>query len=336
MLTFTYPWLGVLLLLPIIALLLPKHRTQLAAIRFSRFTLLASLSEQKPSSGAVILKRLFWQRSLTGLSYLALVVATMRPVWLSEPVTVDKVGREMMVAVDLSGSMEAKDFVDLQGEKQRRIDGVKALLIPFLAQRSADRIGLIAFGDDAYLQAPFTQDKHTLSLLLQEMDVRMAGAGTALGDAIGVAVNHFSNAKTMTDSAAKPERKVLLLLTDGNDTSSEFPPLEAARFAAEQGIVIYPIAIGDPTLVGEDRLDMEMLAKIAALTQGQVFEAQDGVAFKNVYQVIEQLQPQLFDSFTIRPKQELYFWPLFIVLLGNLTALIFAASIRAKQGDNHE
>lgn len=328
MLTFSSPWLACLLLLPIVALLLPKHRTQLSAIRFSRFEQLASLSTHKPTQGAVVLRRLFWQRSLATLTYIALVIAAMRPIWLDEPFTLDKVGREMMVAVDLSGSMEARDFVDLKGDKTRRIDGVKSLLLDFLAQRVSDRVGLIAFGDAAYLQAPFTEDKGALSLLLKEMDVRMAGAGTALGDAIGVAVNHFSHSDT--------DNKVLLLLTDGNDTSSEFPPLEAARYAAQQGIVIYPIAIGDPANVGEDSLDIEMLQQIAEITYGQVFEAQDGEAFTQVYNIIETLEPQVFDSFTIRPEKQLYFWPLLIVLGLNLAALIMATWIAQRKRGKHE
>ncbi|GIU29463.1 VWA domain-containing protein [Shewanella schlegeliana] len=323
MLTLTHPWLAILLLLPLLAVLLPKHRTALPAIRFSKFKQLVSLSQRKPSEGAVVLSRLFWQRLLATLTYLALVCAAVRPVWLGEPIQVEQVGREIMVAVDLSGSMEAMDFVDTQGETLRRVEGVKALLQSFLLKRESDRIGLIAFGENAYLQAPFTQDKQILSQLLQEMDVRMAGAGTAIGDAIGVAVNHFEQSEV--------ENKVLLLLTDGNDTSSEFPPLDAAHYAGEQGVVIYPIAIGDPKNVGEDSLDIATLERIAELTQGQVFEADDGQSLIEVYKVLEQLQPQLFESYTIRPEKELYFWPILFVLCINLATLMFVSGRRKLQ-----
>ncbi|ABV87062.1 VWA domain-containing protein [Shewanella pealeana] len=328
MLTLTYPWLAILILLPLLAVLLPKHRTALPAIRFSKFKLLVSLSQRRPSEGAVVLRRLFWQRLLATLTYLALVCAAVRPVWLGEPIQIEQVGREMMIAVDLSGSMEARDFVDPQGEILRRVDGVKALLQSFLLKRDSDRIGLIAFGENAYLQAPFTQDKQILSQLLQQMDVRMAGAGTAIGDAIGVAVNHFEQSEV--------ENKVLLLLTDGNDTSSEFPPLDAAHYAGEQGVVIYPIAIGDPKNVGEDSLDIATLERIADLTQGRVFEADDGQSLIEVYKVLEQLQPQLFDSYTIRPEKDLYFWPILFMLCINLSMLMLVSFRRKPQGTKYE
>lgn len=326
MLSFTYPWLALLILLPFIAVLLPKHRTSLTAIRFSRFDQLAQLSIHKPSEGAVVLTRVFWQRLLLAMTYITLVIAAMRPIWVGEPIQIEQVGREMMVAVDLSGSMEATDFIDTEGNSQRRVDGVKALLQQFLQQRESDRIGLIAFGDSAYLQAPFTQDKKTLSLLLNEMDVRMAGSGTAIGDAIGTAVNHFEQSEV--------DNKVLILLTDGNDTSSKFPPLDAAHYAGEQGVVIYPIAIGDPQNVGEESLDIATLERIAELTNGQVFEAEDGESLRAVYQFIDRLEPQLFDSYTFRPEKDLFYWPLLMSLLLNLTVLVFVASKKQLKGRN--
>ncbi len=215
MLTFSYPWFGLLILLPLVMFLSPKHLTRHTALRFSHFDKLVKVTGTKPTSGAVVISPLWWQRILITLTYLSLVIAATKPVWLGDPVAVEKSGREMMVAVDLSGSMEARDFVDPDGINVRRVDGVKILLEDFLAQREGDRIGLIAFGDDAYLQAPFTEDFSTIAQLLSEMDVRMAGAGTALGDAIGVAVNHFEHSDA--------NNKVLLLLTDGRDTTSNIP-----------------------------------------------------------------------------------------------------------------
>ncbi|MBE8565246.1 VWA domain-containing protein [Vibrio sp. OPT20] len=251
------------------------------------------------------------------VTYLSLVIAATKPVWLGEPVSIEKSGREMMVAVDLSGSMEARDFVDPDGINVRRIDGVKLLLDDFLVQREGDRIGLIAFGDDAYLQAPFTDDFSIITQLLNEMDVRMAGSGTALGDAIGVAVNHFEH----SDSA----NKVLILMTDGRDTTSNYPPIDAAHFAGENDITIYPIAIGDATNVGEDGIDLDMLDRIANYTGGQVFEALNGQDLVDVYKALNELEETLFDSYTIRPKVELYYWPLIVSLSLSLLALVIAA-----------
>ncbi|MCF4176832.1 VWA domain-containing protein [Vibrio sp. McD22-P3] len=318
MLTFTYPWFGLLVLLPVIMLATPKHLTRQTALRFSHFDKFIEVTGSTPRSGAVVIRPSWWQRSLTMLTFLGLVLAATKPVWVGEPIAIEKSGREMMVAVDLSGSMEAKDFVDQQGINVRRIDGVKLLLESFLQQRTGDRVGLIAFGDDAYLQAPVTEDFDTLSLLLEQMDVRMAGAGTALGDAIGVAVNHFEHSES--------NNKVLLLLTDGKDTTSQFPPVDAAHFAGERGITIYPIAIGDATNVGEEAIDLEMLARIASYTGGQVFEALDGDALAAVYQTLNELEASLFESYVIRPKFEVYFWPLFFITILNLLALTFVAT----------
>ena len=330
MLTFTYPWFGLLILLPLVIFLSPKHLTRQPALRFSHFDKLVKVTGSTPTSGAVVISPLWWQRILIIVTYLSLVIAATKPVWLGESIAVEKSGREMMVAVDLSGSMEARDFVDPDGINVRRIDGVKLLLEDFLAQREGDRIGLIAFGDDAYLQAPFTEDFSIINQLLNEMDVRMAGSGTALGDAIGVAVNHFEHSESAN--------KVLILMTDGRDTTSNYPPIDAAHFAGENDITIYPIAIGDATNVGEEGIDLALLERIANYTGGQVFEALNGQDLVDVYEALNRLEETLFDSYTIRPKIDLYYWLLIVSLLLNLLALLIAAlreqSHTHKGGDN--
>ncbi|MCG9545345.1 VWA domain-containing protein [Vibrio sp. Isolate33] len=327
MLTLTYPLFSLLILLPLVIFLSPKHFTRQTALRFSHFDKLVKVTGSKPTSGAVVMSPIWWQRLLIVVTYLSLVIAATKPVWLGEPVSIEKSGREMMVAVDLSGSMEARDFVDPDGINVRRVDGVKLLLDDFLVQREGDRIGLIAFGDDAYLQAPFTDDFSIITQLLNEMDVRMAGSGTALGDAIGVAVNHFEH----SDSA----NKVLILMTDGRDTTSNYPPIDAAHFAGENDITIYPIAIGDATNVGEDGIDLDMLDRIANYTGGQVFEALNGQDLVDVYKALNELEETLFDSYTIRPKVELYYWPLIVSLSLSLLALVIAA-LRGQSNMNKE
>ncbi len=317
MLTFDYPWFALLLILPFIMLMTPSHFTHSVALRFSYFRRLLQVTGQKPRSGSVVQRPLIWQRVLTVFTYLCLVMAAMKPVWVSEPITYEKSGRELMVAVDLSGSMEARDFVNAEGQKVRRVDGVKLLLDEFISQRQGDRIGLIAFGDDAYLQAPFTEDLTIISQLLDEMDVRMAGAGTALGDAIGVAVNHFEHAQS--------QNRVLMLLTDGRDTTSQYPPIDAAHFAGEHDITIYPIAIGDPGNVGEEGIDFDMLGKIASYTGGEVFEAQDGNDLSQVYDILNQREETLFESYTVRPQADYYYLPLLMAVVLNLTLLLISA-----------
>lgn len=323
MITFTYPWLVILVFLPILFRFVPTYFTQSKAIRYNRFFQLLALTRKKPSTGAVQITSRIWQRVCISLAYLALVIAACKPVYYGEPMVVEERGREFMVAIDLSGSMETQDFFDEWGREQRRIDVVKDVLQDFLAQRAGDRVGLIAFGDEAYLQSPFTHDFNLLNQLLQEMDVRMAGSGTAIGDAIGIAVNHFKSTK---DKATT--RQVLLLLTDGRDTSSKFSPIDAARYAAEQGITIYPVAIGDPESIGEDAMDIDLLNDFSELTGGQTFEVMNAFDMVEMYQKIEELEPQLFSSYTVRPQIELYYWPIGLVLLFTLATLLILSSAR--------
>lgn len=327
MFEFTYPWFAIALLLPLLIALIPAHLTRFRAIKHSHFETFQRQSQQKLSKGAIKLTPLFWQRCLVIIMYTALVAAAMRPVYWGEVSVVETQGRELLVAVDLSGSMEARDFADQEGIEQRRIDVVKNLLTTFLAQRESDRIGLIAFGDAAYLQSPFTADFNTLRQLLSEMDVRMAGPGTAIGDAIGVAVNHFEHAQST--------HQTLILMTDGRDTNSKFPPIEAAHFAAEQGVTVHAIAIGDPASVGEEAIDMEMLNRIADLTGGAVFEAQDAASLEQVYSQIDKLEPTLFDSYSVRPKKELYFYPIGLSLILVLSGLLLAVSSAVRKSSSH-
>ncbi|CAH0991108.1 hypothetical protein SIN8267_01209 [Sinobacterium norvegicum] len=320
MIRFDHPWMLLLLLLPVLMVFLPSHKTQVQAIKYSRFKKLLELSGQHPSSAAVILRRRVWQKTLAVLSYVSLVIAACYPVYYGQPFTVEQSGRQMIAAVDLSGSMEASDFEDDLGRNQRRVDVVKTILDDFLKTRQSDRIALVAFGDDAYLQAPFTSDYSLLSTLLNEMDVRMAGSGTALGDAIGVAVNHFEGSKV--------EHKVLLLLTDGRDTSSRFSPLDAARHAGEKHITIYPIAIGNPENVGEEAMDMEMLAELAELTGGQVFSAMNADDMRRVYDEIDRLEPELFSSHVVTPKTPLYFYPIIVCLTVVMLSLLLVMLVQ--------
>ncbi|WP_035479908.1 VWA domain-containing protein [Aliagarivorans marinus] len=314
---FEAQWAALALVLPLVALRLPPHLTTWRAVKHSRFDDLVALAGVEPGKGSVVLHRMFWQRACLVLLYLSLVLAAMRPVMLASPQVTELYGRELMVAVDLSGSMEARDFADENGHFQRRLDVVKRLLGEFLSERENDRVGLIAFGDNAYLQAPFTEDKDSIVQLLEEMDVRMAGPGTAIGDAIGVAIEHFKYAET--------EQHTLLLLTDGRDTNSAFPPLDAAFQAAERGIVIHPIAIGDPTTLGEQAIDLKSLERIADITGGQVFVALNSGELTEVYQQINQIEPSLFNTITSRQRIELYYLPLCVSLSCVLIVLLWMA-----------
>lgn len=225
----------------------------------------------------------------------------------------EKSARDLMIAADLSGSMEAKDFSTEQGEKINRLEAVKRVLEEFARQREGDRLGLIVFGDAAYLQAPFTTDKDTWLTLLAETEIAMAGPSTVIGDAIGLAISTFEGADT--------DNRVLIVLTDGNDTGSKVPPIDAARVARAHDVKIYTIAIGDPKTVGEDAMDIETLERVSEITHGAYFEALDREALEQAYKQIEALEPELYESLSYRQRSSLFHYPLAVIAMMYLFAL---------------
>jgi len=215
--------------------------------------------------------------------------------------------RDLMIAVDLSGSMETRDFTDAGGNKIDRLEAVKLVLDDFIARRKGDRVGLILFGTSAYPQVPFTLDHEIWRTLLHESRTKMAGPQTMIGDAIGLALKLFEESES--------ENRVLILLTDGNDTGSKVPPVRAAGIAAENGITIHTIGIGDPESAGEEALDTDSMKKIASETGGSFFRAMDREELSKIYEQINKLEPVEFESISYRPKFQLYHWPLGTVLL---------------------
>jgi Ca-activated chloride channel family protein len=303
MLTFALPLLFLLLPLPLlVGRFAPPYATPQEGLRVPFFQNLVSLTGQIPTQGATILQPNAIQRLIVPLCWILLVVALAQPTWLGKPITQVQSARDLMLMVDLSQSMEAKDFTDEQGNSIDRLEAVKLVLNDFIEKREGDRIGLILFGTKAYLQVPFTQDLDTARFLLNEAQTKMAGSQTMLGDAIGFAIQTFENSKT--------ENRVAILLTDGNDTGSQVPPVKAAEIAAQKGIVIYTVAIGDSTTVGEQKLDEATLEDIATQTGGQFFRASDRTGLATIYDILNQLEPQEFDSRSYQPKRELFPIPL--------------------------
>ena len=303
MLEFAQPYL--LLLLPVPLLVwrfAPPYATPQEGLLAPFFGDLVKLTGQMPTKGATILQPNWLQRLLVPLCWLLVVTALAKPQWLGEPITQVQSARDLMLIVDLSQSMEAKDFTDEQNNPVNRLEAVKLVLDDFIDRREGDRIGLILFGTKAYLQVPFTQDLETARFLLKEAQISMAGAQTMLGDALGFAIQTF-------EESAR-ENRVAILLTDGNDTGSQVPPTKAAEIAAGKGIVIYTIAIGDPATVGEQKLDEATLEEIAQKTRGQFFRASDRQELANIYAILDKLEPEEFDSRSYQPKRDLFPIPL--------------------------
>ncbi|MBT4518840.1 MAG: VWA domain-containing protein [Halieaceae bacterium] len=302
MFELAYPWALLLLLLPLLMLLLPPYRESRGSVRVPFFDKLVELTDQSPNTGAMILKRDRAQHFLVTFMWLALVTAAAKPQWVGPPIEQQKSGRDLMVAVDLSGSMTARDFTLPSGEVADRLEAVKYVLAEITARRSSDRLGLIVFGSAAYLQSPFTDDHMVWTQLLRETGIGMAGQSTVFGDSIGLAIKLFAE----SDS----DNQVLIILTDGNDTGSTVPPVDAAKVAAAHGIRIYTIAIGDPTTLGEEALDIETIDRVSEVTGGHSFQAMDRVQLRQAHQTIAKLEPELYETISFRPRQSLHHLPI--------------------------
>jgi len=331
MLELAYPWLLLILPLPLLVnLILPAHREQKSSIQVPFFNRLVALTGEKPSKGAVVLQRMHFQKIWLLCSWVLIVIAMTKPEYVGAPIVTEKSGRDLMVAVDLSGSMDATDFLNSAGLQVDRLTAVKSVLEEFVSQREHDRLGLIVFGDGPFLQAPFTEDHKTWLALLDETEIGMAGLSTALGDAIGLSIKSFSNSDT--------ENRVLILLTDGNDTGSKVPPVEAAKVAKKYEVTIYAIAIGDPESIGEEALDIETLQRIAEITGGAYYQALDRKQLQKAYKQITELEPAIFESLSYRPRQSLHYYPLAIVTVVYLFffLLMSVLSFRLQRGSSAE
>jgi Ca-activated chloride channel family protein len=287
--------------------LLPAYRETRDSVRVPFFDKLVELGEQRPGSGAMILRRDRIQRFLVVFMWLCLVLAAAKPEWVGPPVEQQKSGRDLMIAVDLSGSMEARDFEIPGGATVNRLDAVKAVLSELAEQRASDRLGLILFGSAAYLQAPFTDDHAVWKQLLEETEIGMAGQSTVFGDAIGLAIKLFRESGS--------DNRVLIMLTDGNDTGSMVPPIDAAKVAKTFDIRVYTIAVGDPATAGEEALDMDTLNRVAEVTGGQTFEALNQQELQRAYAAIAELEPNLYETVSFRPRQSLHWLPISVALL---------------------
>lgn len=257
------------------------------------------------------------------------VLAAARPQHIGEPLALPVSGRDLLLAVDLSGSMEEQDFV-LNGVPVDRLTATKAVAEDFIEKRVGDRIGLILFGREAYLQTPLTFDRETVRTLLLESAIGLAGKETAIGDAIGLAI------RTLEDSGVGDDRRVLVLLTDGANTAGEVDPRKAAELAAQRKMVIYTIGVGADkmtvrTLFGERQinpsadLDEDTLTAIAETTGGRYFRARDTDELAKIYSILDELEPAESDEEGFRPVKELFYWPLAAAAVLALVGLIVTA-----------
>ncbi|MCH9691979.1 MAG: VWA domain-containing protein [Gammaproteobacteria bacterium] len=314
MFEFGQPWAFALLPLPLLArLLLPKSAPLGSALKVPYY---GQLSQRRSSAS-----RNWINLILLWLLWALLVAAAARPQWYGEPISQTTSARDLLLAVDISGSMETPDML-LQGRAVARITAVKKVVGEFVERRKGDRLGLVLFGSRAYLQAPLTFDRQAVDTLLQEAQIGFAGQGTAIGDAIGLSI------KRLTQRPA--EQRVLILLTDGANNAGEVQPLKAAELANQAGVTIYTIGVGaaemvQPGLLGSRfgarrinpsrDLDSKTLQAIADATGGQYFRAHNPEELANIYAELDRLQPVEQEAASYRPLKSLFIWPLGLALL---------------------
>ena len=241
------------------------------------------------------------------LCWLCTLLALSRPQWVGDPVPLPTSGRDLLLAVDISPSMRQRDM-RIGGQIVNRLVAVKSVVGEFVAQREGDRLGLILFGEQAYLQTPLTFDRKTLQTLLYEAQLGFAGSnGTAIGDAIGLAVKRLQD--------RSENHRVVILLTDGANNSGALEPIKAAQLASRAKVKIYTIGVGAR---GASGLDEQTLSEVAKITGGQFFRARNPAELDAIYQELNRLEPVDQEAETIRPTISLYHWPLSIAFVLSL------------------
>ena len=311
MIVLAQPWLLGLLPLPLLLrYIMPAWREARRALAIPDIERVARASGQEPGRGVEQAGQPALQLIAIWAAWISIVLALAQPQRIGEAIEKTIPTRDLLVAIDLSGSMETNDFIDAAGGTTDRATALKQVLDAFLERREGDRVGLIVFGDAPFVQVPFTDDLGLCRRLLAEIEPRMAGPRTMLGDAIGLAINVFEKSEV--------EERTLLLLTDGNDTGSRVPPVEAAEIARDRGITIHTVGIGDPQAAGEERLDDFTLRSVAETAGGSFFLAQDRDALERICQTIDGLETRKVEVQTHRPRHELFHWSLALLIIVSL------------------
>lgn len=300
---FAWPWAWLMLLLPLAGrYLLPQDRELKEHVRVPFLPEL--IDELKLDSQPVKTGRfsnlIFW------IIWILLVCALARPEYLTPPQHIQKPMRDIVVMLDVSGSMA---MTDVQGGGSR-LSAVQASVRKFVDARKSDRIGLVIFANTAWPFAPVSEDKQAIQARINQLSPGMTGEQTAIGDALGVAVK-------LLDSGEHPSAsKLAILLTDGNDTASKLPPALAAQLAASHHVQVHTIAFGDPQSQGDDKVDLPLLQDIARITGGKSWTAaSSGAALDSVWQEIDAITPVQVETLGWSWHMPLFQWPLGLALM---------------------
>lgn len=317
MIEFLWPYAALFLPLPILVyLLIPRAEHKEPALQVPFFSSASGYVSGSSGRNTTSLLR----RLLLILMWIALVLAATRPQWIGEPINLPTSGRDLLLAVDISGSMGTEDMKH-KGAMETRLTVVKDVVGDFVERRKGDRLGLILFGSRAYLQTPLTFDRKTVRTLLDETPLGIAGGKTAIGDAIGLSVKRLQSRPA--------ENRVLILLTDGVNNVGEVDPTQAAKLAAQEGIRIYTIGFGaeemtvpgflfDRTVNPSAELDIGTLTTIAETTGGIFQRARSSQELEAIYQALDELEPIEQDAETYRPVKSLFWYPVAFSLIASL------------------
>ena len=317
MLTFAWPWLIFVAPLPwlMYRFMTPAKLTR-NALQIPFFHAVSATKRNYAVSPQL------WKKILLIMVWCSLLAASVRPQWTGDASQVPVTGRDMMMAVDISGSMKARDMA-INGVQVNRLEAVKHVASDFISRRQGDRLGLILFGTHVYLQTPLSLDLDTVKALLFEAEIGIAGEKTAIGDAVILAI------KKLRDTTAEQQDNILILLTDGTNTSGLIDPLKAAELARFTNLRIYTIGIGAETktfnwLSGlqftspSTELDEGILLKMAEMTDGKYFRATDIDSLEEIYSLIDQFEPISQDALYLRTVEELFMWPLSFAMLATM------------------
>lgn len=323
MFEFSLPWVFLLLPLPFIiyrflpkASQAPEQKNAAVIVPFYQQVSKTTQYEKQKTKKNIL------RAGLLSFLWCLLIISAAKPQWVGNPQATEEQGRNLLLAVDISRSMKEQDM-QIGGRAVSRLSAVKHVVSDFIHNRQGDRIGLVLFGTQAYLQTPLTFDTHSVEQFLQEAQRGFAGPKTAIGDAIGLSVKRLKDQNKQTGNDA---RKVIILLTDGENTAGEVEPLQAAELAAKLNTTIYTIGIGADDMVIKGlfgnhhinpsaALDEKTLITIAKLTQGRYFRARNIEELNTIYQELDRLEPTSGDEQWLRPVQSLFMWPLALCLL---------------------
>ena len=334
MLEWQLPWVFWLLLAPLAIIILPAANRNAHAIMVPFYQQFTAIVQRRKSYNAVMR---FLKFLGIYLLWSLLVISAAQPTWIGEPVDLPASGRDLLLAVDISGSMGEIDMPSATGNITR-IDALKNVLGKFITRREGDRIGLILFGEQAYMQTPLTFDRKTVNKQLDEAQIGFAGRSTAIGDAIGLGAKRLLERDEDLNLDETTKDKVIILLTDGANTAGT-DPLTAAGVAAEEGVKIYTIGIGAEVLtrsgifglgsrqIKNTELDEKTLTSISGLTGGIYYRARNPKELNQIYSVIDNLEP-IPEQLSFRPQRQLFHWPLGIFLAISLGMALLMSAIR--------